>query len=142
MEKKVTGAGILMFEQSTGKVLLGRRGLKGKCPNTWSPFGGTYDKKDKHPKATAIREFIEETGCNQKFQISKTPFYTDDTQLLIYHTYVGYCPLFDVTINNEHLDFDWFEIENLPENLHPGFQKMIEAKTEDITALRNHIIHN
>lgn len=127
------GAGIIAVDKKTGRILLGRRGLAGNEPNTWTPFGGTFDDKDNVPKTTAIREFREETGCKCGFQISKKPIYVFDTNHLRFYTYLGvFENQFPVKINSENVDYDWFEIDRLPENLHPGFKELLDKNLKKI----------
>lgn len=141
MEGKVTGAGILAIERKTGKILLGRRGLEGKEPNTWSPFGGTYDEKDQHPRKTALREFFEECGCKVKFELSKMPFYTCDDNHVKFYTYIGiFDDEFEITLSDENVDYGWFDIEHLPENLHSGVQRMIDDKLKALLHLKNYYL--
>ncbi len=128
---KTFGAGILAIDKSTGRILLGRRGLKGSEPNTWVPFGGTLEPNDNVPKRTAIREFREESGCKCRFKISKKPFYINESNHVKFYTYLGvFDKQFLVKINNESIDYDWFDINHMPENLHPGFEELLNNKLD------------
>ena len=130
---KVMGAGILAIEKTEGKILLGRRSFKVEHPNCWSIFGGTFNKKDIIPKNTAIREFLEETKCKDKFFIQKTPFYICEDNHVKFYTHLGiFNSTFIPIINSEHLEFGWFEIDKMPDNLHPGFQELMDQKHQDL----------
>ena len=134
--KKIFGAGILAVDKQTGRILLGRRGLKGEQGNTYAPFGGTYEEKDNIPRITAIREFREETGCKVPYLLSKKPFFINDSNHLKFYTYLGlFNSQFPVKINNETLDYEWFDINHIPENLHPGVEEMFTKKITDITTI-------
>jgi len=141
MKHKILGAGILAFEKSTGKILFGRRGMKGEQPNTWSPFGGTFEKEDQMPRNTAIREFKEETGCKCSFQLSKMPYYINDGNQLRFYTYLAiFDNEFTPIINQESMDYQWFDLNSLPENLHPGVQEMMEKKLPELKKFRNYLL--
>ena len=130
---KMIGAGILAIEKIEGKILLGRRGMKGNNPNTWAPFGGTFDNKDEIPRNTAIREFVEETKCSEKFLMEKMPFYICEDNHVKFYSYVGIFKFpFIPQLNSENLEFGWFDFEKLPENLHPGVQEMFDKKYHQI----------
>jgi 8-oxo-dGTP pyrophosphatase MutT (NUDIX family) len=136
MNSKILGAGILAIDVSTGKILLGRRGFKGESGNTWAPFGGTFEEKDVIPKEAAKREFMEETGCKVPYKISKSPFYINDDNFVRFYTYIGlFDNAFAVEINDESLDYSWFDLKRLPENLLPGVQKLFGDKYYELERL-------
>jgi len=136
MVMKKIGAGIIAIEKTEGKILLGRRGLKGNQPNTWAPFGGTFDEKDVIPKNTAIREFIEETQCNDKFVLNPDPFYICEDNHVKFYSFIGFFdkPFLPV-LNSENLEFGWFHFDYLPENLHAGVKEMFQVKHQQIQDL-------
>ena len=141
--KKIIGGGILAIDKNTGRILLGRRGLKGSEPNTWAPFGGTFDIKDNIPRTTAIREFHEECGCKCPYLLSKKPFFINDDNHVKFYTYLGlFDEQFPVKINSESLDYEWFDINLLPDNLHPGVKELFEEKKEDIQTLIRHLLNH
>jgi ADP-ribose pyrophosphatase YjhB (NUDIX family) len=141
VKPKTIGAGILMIDSETGDVLLGRRSFKGAHPNTWSPFGGTFEVSDGHPKNTAKREFEEESGMSSPYKISKTPFFTNDDNHLIFHTYLGIVDgKFMVSINGESLGYGWFQVDKVPQNLLPGFRQMLDKKKPELKAKISGII--
>ena len=79
MEHKKIGAGIIAVDEKTGDILLGRRSFQSPSPNTWSPFGGTFEiNKDSSYKDTAKREFSEETKSDEPFEISSSPFFVQN----------------------------------------------------------------
>jgi len=130
---KIIGAGIIVIDKVSGRLLLCRRGMKGNYPNCWSFFGGTFEKTDIIPKNTAIREFLEETKCQNKFLIGKKPFYICEDNHINFYSYLG---VFDIQfipqLNSENVEFGWFDIDMMPENLHPGVKEMFENKHKEI----------
>jgi 8-oxo-dGTP pyrophosphatase MutT (NUDIX family) len=143
MTKKKIGAGIIAIDKDSGKLLLARRGMECDDPNTWVPFGGTFDKEDGNPKVTAKREFWEEAGVNVPYKISKKPFYVDSNKFIDFYSYLGlFNEQFKVTINEESLGYGWFDIDNLPDNLHPGFERLIEEKYNELKRIINNLINN
>jgi 8-oxo-dGTP pyrophosphatase MutT (NUDIX family) len=133
MIKKKIGAGILAIDKYSGQILICRRGMDGSFPNTWATFGGTFDKEDGIPKQTAKREFWEETKVDVPYQISSEPFYVNSNQFIDFYTYIG---VFDgkpeVTINEENLGYAWVDLENMPFNVMPGFQELLDEKREEL----------
>ncbi len=133
---KLLGAGILAIDKKTGKILLGRRGLKGQQPNTWCIFGGTFDDKDVIPKTTAVREFFEETKCPNAFKCSKEPFYIDEDNHVKFYTHIGiFDNMFIPKLNSENIDYGWFDLDKLPDNLHPGFEKLVSEKRDALCSV-------
>ncbi len=137
MEHKKIGAGIFLVDKQTGDVLLGRRSFQSPQPNTWSIFGGTYESaKDASIQNTAKREFSEETGVDDEYEISKTPFYVQDSQKLTFYNYLGISDgKFPVTIDKEHITYGWYPLDNFPSNLHPGFADMLSHKKSELEAI-------
>ncbi len=128
-DKKIIGAGLFAIDTITGDILLCRRGMKGDSPNTFCPFGGTFEAIDATPMITAQREFSEESGCKVGYKISKKPFYINDSNFLTFYTYIGlFNEKFSVQINSESLSYGWYGIDNLPNNLLPGFEELINEK--------------
>jgi 8-oxo-dGTP pyrophosphatase MutT (NUDIX family) len=130
---KIIGAGILAIDKNTGKILLCRRGLDGGHPNTWATFGGTFEESDGTPKQTAKREFWEETSINDTYDISIEPFYLNTNKFLDFYTYLGiFKSQPEVIINEESLGYGWFDLENIPYNLIPGFNELLDKKGEEL----------
>lgn len=136
MKSKKIGAGILAISKEDGKFLLDKRGEGGSCSNCWALFGGTFENEDKNPKNTAKREFYEETKIIDKYKISKEPFYINKNNLWDFYVYIG---IFEkkptVKISEESLDYGWFELNNLPKNLHPGVKELFDKKYNVLESL-------
>lgn len=141
MTKKIIGGGIVAIDRDSGKLLLARRGMDCNEPNTWVPFGGTFEEKDVTPKTTAKREFWEECGVNVPYKVSKMPFYIDENKFIDFYSYLGiFDEQFKVTINDESLGYGWFDLDNLPDNLHPGFEKLINEKYDELKSIINSLM--
>lgn len=71
-------------------------------------------------------EFREETNITTEYKISKKPIYVYKDKFISFYTYLA---LFKTTpeINlnkEEHLEYKWFDINNIPQNLMPQVKKM------------------
>jgi len=134
MERKKIGAGIIAIDKKTGDILLGKRSFNSNSPNTWAPFGGTFEIKDENPKNTAKREFEEETGIHSEYELSSSPFYVQEIPNLIFYSYLGiFNDKVNVTIDSsEHSNSGWFPLNSLPSNLHPGFEKLLSDKKSEL----------
>lgn len=137
MEHKKIGAGIIAIDKKTGDILLGRRSFQSPSPNTWSPFGGTFEQsKDSSPEETAKREFKEETGSDALNVISKSPFYVQDSSNLTFYSYLGITDgKIPIHIDKEHITYGWYPLDYLPSNLHPGFKELIDHKKSEIESI-------
>ena len=141
MIKKSIGAGILAIDKLSGKVLIGRRGMGGGYPNTWSTFGGTFEEEDVTPKQTAKREFWEETNVGVPYEISTKPFHIDSNKFIEFYTYLA---IFDgqpkVEINEENLGYAWVDLENMPFNLIPGLEELLKTKGKELKNLISNLL--
>ncbi len=133
MLKKEIGAGVLAIDKKSGQILICRRGMSGSFPNTWASFGGSFDKEDGTPKQTAKREFWEETSVNTPYEISTEPFYLNSNRFIDFYTYLGvFDGKPDIIINEENLGYAWVNLENMPFNLHPGFEELLRNKKAEL----------
>ena len=139
--EKMIAAGVLPICKETGRLLLIRRGQKQSQAGTWASFGGKFESgEDKNPKENALREFVEESGYGGKFKISNKPLDVYNTNHLIFYTFVGmfdneFVP--DLEQGEEASDYGWFELENLPSDLHPGVFEMFEKNKKTISKIIN-----
>jgi len=117
-------AGLLVYHPKSKRILLGLR----SDLNCWANFGGGFEpKKDKTIRETAIREFWEETMCDTKYNISKNPIEIHESNFLRYYTYLAlFDVLFEPTINDEHKNYGWFKLNELPSNLLPEFKQTLD----------------
>lgn len=127
------GAGILPCFPWLGKtyVLLGLRRV-GWDHDTWSIPGGGMEKKDQGSFwNTAVRETLEEYYYLFKFrkvqpfrlhEMSVSPVFEWKT----YACWVDFQPIPKLPLSWEFKAFGWFDIKELPENLHPLLKKSME----------------
>lgn len=116
-------AGIFAYHPSSQRILLGLR----TDMNCWCNFGGTFIEEDTTPQRTAVREFWEETMCEEPYTLSKTPLDTYSDNFKSYYTYLAtFKKIFEPTLNDEHKDYGWFKIDNLPSNIYPNCLETIE----------------
>ena len=63
-------------------------------------------------------------------------------QFLDFYTYVG---IFDgkpeVIINEENLGYAWVDLENMPFNLMPGFEEMLNVKRKELKKIISTLIN-
>lgn len=127
------GAGILAIEKNSGKILLVLRSNLCSEPNTWANVGGKVEKEDGDPKQGAIREFNEEVNPDAPYLISKVPFFINEDRLFRFYTYLAiFDNKFVPVLNEENVDYGWFDLESLPENLLPGCDFLFKRKKKDI----------
>lgn len=125
-------AGALFYAQDTGKYGLGLRSDKCDQANTYGPIGGSADTDDKDLMATVVREVGEEIGCKITTDQLKH-VHVDKRPNFQYHTFLCVVPRqIDIkpTLNDENDEFTWFDKDQMPQNLHPGFARML-SKNKD-----------
>lgn len=132
-------AGILFMSSDTGKILLGYRSRNLPESHTWGIFGGKLRDGDSPAKAAA-REASQEIGLpiDEK---TLTPVYvfSDPDAGFEYTTHLVVVPDdFEPLLNWRHEKALWFDLESLPQKLHPGvvsllsepgmLEKLVEAR--------------
>lgn len=118
------GAGVLVVAQSTGRVLLCQRAddIANGC--TWSVFGGRVDGSEE-PEEAAARELFEEAGIDIDGRELELIHERQKGKGGTYYTFVLVVSRENKPkINDESSDFGWFDIDDLPEPLHPGLEEM------------------
>jgi 8-oxo-dGTP pyrophosphatase MutT (NUDIX family) len=110
-------SGLLAFHKDSKRILLGLR----TDLNCWSNFGGTFESDlDKTVSETAKREFKEETLCNVDYKMSKKPLDIYQDNFIRYYTYLAlFDNMFEPTLNDEHKNYGWFKLTDLPSNIFP-----------------------
>ena len=80
--------------------------------------------------------FKESRASNFGFELSKSPFYVQNDPDKVFYNYIG---LSDgkpsVILDKEHSAYGWYPIDNLPSNLHPGFEELISNKKPELEEL-------
>lgn len=125
----VHAAGVV-FITPDSEVLLLKRSDNGDHAGTWSWPGGVAND-DEEPHQTARREAEEEIGFNPvsaRWEDMKPAHQAVSDEGVDYITHV--CPVenrFECELNEEHDEAQWFPLDDLPDNLHPGIQQMMTA---------------
>lgn len=125
----IGGAGVFIVNIPNKTILLGRRAAPDYHAGHWCSFGGTREDGES-PLSTAMREISEEAG------ISHDMITTQPRQLYIdcdpqrnnfkFMTYLATTDdQFDVVLNDEHDEYGWFPLTELPQPLHPGVNRML-----------------
>jgi len=131
--KKIIAAGILALDRNTGEILLIKRSSLVPNPNTWAIVGGKKDPEDKDTRVAAIREFKEEVQPDTPYQLSKLPFFINENKYLKFYTYLGiFDNKFVPILNEENLEYGWFNLNELPEKLLPACKLLFNEKREEL----------
>lgn len=123
----VIGAGIFLFSSTTGRLLFTRRADSG----AWANFGGTMEDFETTYQC-AIREMREESGLIHGVDyriIGTRPIHVKEKPTITYYSYVGICdgeP--SITLNDENIEFGWFDYWSMPTPLHYGVEEVLFSK--------------
>lgn len=120
-----SGAGALLYVPESKKFLLIMRSDFVSDPLTWCIPGGTVEHGEE-PKDAAIRELKEETNIDLRgynpqllytveYHLPKFKFYTYG--FIVKDEFVP-------KLNWESVDYGWFDVGELPRNLHPGTKQL------------------
>jgi 8-oxo-dGTP pyrophosphatase MutT (NUDIX family) len=121
----IGGAGLLIINNKS--VLMGKRSSPDTFADHWCTFGGTVEDNE-NPLNTAKREVWEEAKIDSsKLDIQIPHVYIDETNDgFKFITYIAISDdEFEVELNNEHTDYGWFPLTNLPSPLHPGINRLL-----------------
>lgn len=122
-KKKAAGC---IFVSKNGKIGLGLRSENGAYPNTWGVIGGMVESGET-VKEGVVREAKEEAGIELSEDKLVFLLTTEDEKNLEYtHFIYPVDKEFKPKLNNEHDDFKWFTLENIPENTILNLGEVIE----------------
>ena len=109
------GKKVLLLKRSKNNIFF---------PLIWTPIIGKI-KEQEAPYKAVIRETIEETSLKVKENISFLGLekYKSDNYWFFYSIHDDYLP--SIELNHENEDFDFFDINNLPNNLWEFFKDKI-----------------
>lgn len=131
--KKLIAAGILAVDKNSGEILLIKRSSLVPNPNKWAVVGGKKDPEDENTRVAAIREFKEEVQPDVPYKLSKLPFFINENKHLKFYTYLGiFDNKFVPILNEENLEYGWFKLNELPEDLLPACRLMFDEKGEQL----------
>lgn len=114
-------AGVLIKCINTERVLLLLRSDICDEPKTWSLVSGTIESNERILDGLQ-REVKEEINIDPNYIIYKfKDKELSDAKNLDFYYYEGYVGKeFKPTLNNEHLDYVWCDLNTLPQPLFPG----------------------
>jgi uncharacterized protein len=117
------GAGIA-FITPDGLCLFLKRSSRGDHAGEWCLPGGTA-KDDETPLETARREAIEEIGDIPEGKLRELAHITLDGVEFVTFVQRVKDDLFAPELNYEHTDHIWAQIDDPPEPLHPGVERIL-----------------
>tara|TARA_R110000851_G_scaffold145440_12_gene284927 strand:+ start:749 stop:1186 length:438 start_codon:yes stop_codon:yes gene_type:complete len=121
LNNRNVAGGVLIKCLNTDKVLLLLRSDIGDEPNTWSLVSGNIESTERILDGIE-REVKEEINIDPNYITYK--FKHKEVSLLKnldFYYYEGYVEReFKPTLNNEHLDYIWCNLNTLPQPLFPG----------------------
>ena len=100
----------------------------------WQPITGGIES-DESPEAACIREIFEETGLEieltELLQIGHHTVVIDEDLTIFKTLFLVETKQKDIRISDEHIDFMWTEVKNVPDILYwqsnqETFQKVLE----------------
>lgn len=104
--------------------MLCKRGDGVKFAGTWAGFGGEIDPGET-PQVAALREMDEEAGYTGKMSLKLV--YKYDEPKFEYFNFIGTVDEeFEVDLNWENDDAQWFDKDDFPKPLHPGIALMLK----------------
>lgn len=128
-----TAVDVFLLDQTKSHILLGLRTAQAGI-NTWG-FPGGHQKTGEKILETAKRELREELGPD--FQVNVTskiiavrenvipPWYVQHNTVVVEGIYM--CGKYVLPEDERNVQFKWFELDNLPENLFSGVGEVINA---------------
>ena len=105
----------------------------GQC-SFWQPITGGIES-DESPEAACIREIFEETGLEieltKLLKISHHTVVVDEDLTIFKTLFLVKTQKKDIHLSDEHIDFMWTEVKNVPDILYwqsnqETFQKILE----------------
>ena len=107
--------GVLLMDETSGRILLLRRSKFVSDPGFWGIPGGGKECMESELEA-AVRELVEEAGPPPLFDI------TGYVELPGAVTFLGICSpkRWKPKLNDENSDAGWFSLWRLPQPMHPG----------------------
>ena len=137
MKQKNIAAGTFVLCPKTGRHLLLKRRCDVVYPGYWGFPGGSFDKEDKQPKVTALREFEEETGYKGTLTISKEPLIIEKSNFLDFYAYLCIVPEEfipdlrgerSIESGDESENYAWFDLDVKSEKMMPTLLNVLENK--------------
>jgi 8-oxo-dGTP pyrophosphatase MutT (NUDIX family) len=127
------GAGALVVACTTGRVLLVLRSQDVTEPGTWGLPGGKIEPSEK-PMPAAIRELREETRFRGELLFFPS-FVFREEGFVFYNFFALAKDEFKPKLDWENDDAQWFELDQLPEPLHFGVERLLDEAGHEIPGL-------
>ena len=124
--KPAHGAGVFFRAKDTGRILLVKRADNVSQPRTWNLVSGAIEKGET-PEQAAMREAKEEIG----YTGGGNPRFVGQTshEGVVFNSYVVDVPNeFVPTLNEENTGHGWYDPGALPDDLHPGVSRLMDAQ--------------
>ena len=121
-----------IYEPIAKEILLLK--VKTEQRSFWQPITGGIES-DESPEAACIREIFEETGLEieltELLQIGHHTVVVDEDLTILKTLFLVKKKQKDIHISDEHIDFMWTEVKNVPDILYwqsnqETFQKVLE----------------
>lgn len=120
------GAGCILYSRNTGRFLLPLRSGNVLEPYTWGVWGGAVDPGTEVEESVR-REVVEETGFQGEVELVALCDFHDEDSGFRYHNFIGVIDdEFEVELNWESDDAQWFEQGQWPDPLHYGLAYLLE----------------
>lgn len=117
-ESEKLAAGMLPICKSTGRILLVKRSDKVSNPGTWAGIGGGIEEKYGETEENVIdivkREFFEETGCKEFYNLIPSYIYITSNGGFKYYNFIGiFENEFEPELNQENTEYRWFSLDEV-----------------------------
>lgn len=116
-------AGIMFLHD--GAVFLGKRGPDGDEPGTWAFPGGKIEP-DETPERAARREVYEEVGIDCSAPLLEVGEASNGFVTFACNLGRKFSADDEAIDSREFIDTGWFDFDDLPEPLHPGFKEIAD----------------
>lgn len=118
-------AGCLIYCESTGRILLLQDNPSKSYGSVWSLVSGEIEENESAFNAVK-REVGEEVGIDPEI-IDYYFVDREDGEKNVFSFFVGVVEEeFEPQLSWEHVNYGWFNKDELPENLYPGLDEKIE----------------
>lgn len=127
-------AGCLFLARDTGRLLIAHRSKDVEQPHTWGTWGGAIDHGET-PEQAVLREVFEESGYEGLCIMVPLALFSHACGFN-YHNFLAIIDAeFTPQLDHETQDFQWCELDQMPNPLHPGLVYLLEQSKTEIARL-------